>query len=505
MPTGKGERTKGSRVWPGVIWPLGPTLLLALAVWMFVGKVAADQERADAAALRLEGYARLEAGDLATRARNVMQQTVEARLAGRRNQEKNLRLEVRGVMDAVYRVLTANLEKSRKSAAARRDVGAFPPGFDGVRSFLEIVPAARKTDHSVDALRAIAPELSALLPSGCSLAIVEDNSRELLSVGGGAPAENAVAEAMTRDFLLGDGGGNRLWTIRVEVTAHDAFPVPDAKELAGAVTAELGGVRLDGVAWRGWLLGPGGQVAAPFPAAADGAPRRADPSLPPFIDKPEEWVEYEGQRLVWMERRAAPAGVDLFPAVAVAIDRPAPPLELVDELWRDTRWSVTLGMLALLFLAGWVWFVRTLLASGRAAADGDAPAPEPSRPEVSLSRGGSRVRVVRNEAAARKVPEVAEVIVADLDDGGVKVSAPAPERKAREPRAVPSGSLYRLQAMHRGGKSVGGSRVLDGARSPVLKELALRVRPALRVEVERRSGRGTERMEREVRKVGETT
>ena len=47
------------RVWPAVVAPLGLTMILGIAAWLFYAKVDADGKQATAEALRLEGYARL--------------------------------------------------------------------------------------------------------------------------------------------------------------------------------------------------------------------------------------------------------------------------------------------------------------------------------------------------------------------------------------------------------------------------------------------------------------
>lgn len=475
MTTGKTETGRRFRAWPGIIAPVGLTLLLVVSAWLFSQKVAGDQAKNEAAAARLASYAQLEARELAVSADSHLQTFVESRQAARRNQESNLRLEVRGVMDAVYRLLASGLEKSRKSAASRREVGPFPPGFDGVRSYLEIAPVGRKTDEAAAALHSCSTELATLLPSGCSFAVIEDSSRELLSLGGGVPPEGAISEVMTREFMFNDGPESRHWTLRIELTAPDAHPVPDAREAASLITEKIGHIRLDNVAWRGWLVGPDGETKSVFPLAGEGETTRSgvgDP--PPFIDMPHEWIEVDGRRWVWLERQQGRKGMAWAPAVAVAVPSPAPPLVLGDEFIKDRRWSLTIGALTLLTLIGWVWFVRLWALSGR--EEEDAPAePAPTR------SGGTRTRqrLVRDDSRTRAIPEVQGVIVADIgDDGSVNIAPPAAVHGTSMPRVMPSGSLFRLQGIHRGREGAPGSRILDQARSPVLRELASRVRPA---------------------------
>lgn len=487
------------RLWPGIIFPVGLTLLLGLAAWQFAVSVASEQERADAAAIRLEGYARMEAGDLSSRARTLTQSLVDSRQSVRQEREKNLRVEIRGVMEAVNRVMGSCLERNRNQASARRDVGQFPSGFEGVKNYLEISRSTPKTDLALAALRACSPELGALLPSGCSLAVIENNATELLSLGGGAQADSAMSVAMSREFIWGDGGESRHWTLHLRLSAPDVQPMPGPDEIAQHLTREMGRIRLDDVLWRGWLVGPTGQTAAVFPVPMGGG-GRGDDDMPHFTNLPNEWVEIDGRRLVWLERPVKPAGQELSPAVAVSIARPAPPLDLAEEFWKNQRWTFTLGALALLSLGMWVWFVRNLFTSRRAIPAREAVQKATPRSERPLAdrqdEAAPRRRLVRDGTRTRAVPEVEGVIVADLDaEGGMRVAALAAAQAALaarqaeqqpvpvqvRPVALPSGSLFRLQARHRGGKGRPGSRALDRAKSPVLRELASRVRPVINV------------------------
>lgn len=452
------------RIWPGLAAPLGLTLILAACLWLFAAKVGADRENAVTAALGRESRARVEAGEMAAAAKMIAGEFVTARAAARSARERSMRLEVKGVLDSVYRLMTVSLDGARKKAAARREVGSFPPGFDGVGSFLALVPRDDAADEARAALQANSPELSALLPSGYSLSIVEDNARELLSLGGGTPRDGAVTTAMSRDFLFNDGDKSRHWSLRVELTAPDPHPVPTAREVADHVGGRLADFRIDDASWSGWLLGRGGEIEAAIPLG------EADPAAapPPFIDIAGEWIELDGKRLVWLEKAGRSDGLEWEPAVAVAIGVPPPLPELADEFWGDKRWSLTIGALAALALFGWAWFVKSLVAVPAAAGRGPA---EPSAPPP-------RRRLVRDEGSPRFIPEVQGVIVADITDDGVVRLRDAAAPKPRFPEKMPSGSLLRLQGRHRGRKDAAGSLALDQARSQVLRELARRVRPA---------------------------
>lgn len=483
MTTASKPTPRAARAWPAIVAPLGLTFLLGVAAWLFQSKVAADQERSDAAALRQESYARMEAKDIAERSRGLLQSFSDLRLTQRRNQEKNLRLEVKGVMDAVYKLLKASLERSRGAAASRREVGEFPVGFEGVRHFLEISVARPDPDQAVTALRACSPELAELLPAGSALAVIENGFHELLSLGGGSAPEDAVVETMVREFIWNDGARDRNWTLQVRVGAPNEHPLPDAREMAAHLTGALGGVRLDAASWRGWLVDEAGQTAAFFPTPSQDAPAGRGEEAPPFVDRTQHWVAVDNGRLVWMERAGRVESQSLTPMVAVAIAHPPPPLDVVEEFWKDRRWNLTLGALALLSLASWIWFARAMIAPRRTAGSARRPAGEKAAPPPPAS-SRPQPRLVRDDSRSRAIPEVQGVIVADIDDDGVHVvGAPAGIAPASPPPkpgvSIPSGSLFRLQAIHRGGKGIRGSRVLDGARSQVLRELAGRVRPVV--------------------------
>lgn len=480
MTTDLRESSRPGGVWPTIIAPLVLTAMFGVTATFFVAKISADQERVDSETLRHEGYARVEAEDIAGRSRNLVQSFVETRLAKRRSQEKNLRLEVRGMMDAVHHLMAASLERTKSAAVARREVGDFPSGFEGVKNYLELSAGKANADRYVSALRASSPELSALLPSGSSLTVVENNYHEILSLGGGNIPGNAISETMTRDFFWQDGGGSRQWTLQVRLSAPDDNPVPDARELAGFLTEKLGDVRLDRVTWRGWLVDASGQAVAHFPAAKEGAaPSTALEAELPFVSMPRYWTAIDDNRLVWLERPLAIPGQDFVPAVTVAIHRPPPPLEMTEEFWKDGKWSIALGALAALALAGWIWFVRTIVAGRKAPP----PPVKSKREKAEPAAGKVRQRLVRDETRARAVPEVQGVIVADIDDDGeVTVEAVphiSPPQTSKPKIPIPSGSLFRLQAIHRGGKGMRGSRVLDQARSQLLRDLAGRVRPVV--------------------------
>ncbi len=496
-----GIRVRRMRVWPAIVAPLGLTFIFAVAVWLFASKVTSDQEELTAAALRLESYARLEAREIGDEAGRRLGDFLQQHAEGRSFQERTLRLELKAITDNLYRLLAANLEKSRGKVAARRTVGQFPSGFEGVRHYLELATTDDRSDPAVDALRACSPELAALLPAGASMAVVRDNFEELLSLGGGSVPENAVTGSMSRSFVWGDGENGRDWTLQVRLAVPDENPPATPEDIARHLSESLGNRRLDRAIWRGWLLGPAGQALAYFPTGVTD-------DAPPFIDQPEEWVDLDGRRLVWLDKRRhdGNGNGDYTVAVSVSIDRPAPPLDMTEELWRDQRWSLTLGFLGALSLFGWAWFGvafiqnRRRLGTGLATGAGAVkPVPvaavpgtglvtkptTPSRTAPSAAVPAER-RLVRDQSVQRRLPESAELIIASIDDKGVHLEPDddddspddvVVETVLRPPMEIPSGSLFRLQERHRGGKGRPGARVLDQARSRIVQELVKRVRP----------------------------
>ncbi|MCD8351309.1 MAG: hypothetical protein LUC93_11940 [Planctomycetaceae bacterium] len=487
--------TRRLRAWPAVVWPLGATLLFLGGAILFINKVGSDQQKADAAALRLESYARLEAGDLATRARSLGHLFVESRLQRRAEQEKNSHLLVRGVMDGVQRVLGAGLEKSR-SASTLRDVGEFPTGFEGLRVYLELSGAGdRGNNAALTALRACAPELAELLPPGCSLTVVENNFEELLSLGGGTVPDNPRVTSVAREFIWGDGEESRHWTLQVSLAEKDEYPYPDAAELGAHLAEQLGNVRLADAVWRGWLVDRSGKAVGSFPSSLSGNVA-VDANLPPFVDAWDEWVEVDRSRLVWMNRAESLSQIGIAPAVAVSIAMPPPPLVPADVFAKDLRWSTFLTAFLLLSLGLWAWFIRAMMTgrgagmSSRRTVAAPASAPAPTAPVVPQprKRGAAvpipplpRGRLVRAASAERPIgADAANLIVADIDDETGEVHVETIVQPPRGPAIViPSGSLLRLQERHRGGTGRKGSRVLDHAKSKLLRELAGRVRPVV--------------------------
>ncbi len=468
------------RAWPGVLAPMGLTCLFLVCVCLFYFKLEADRDAVFQSTVRLESYALAEARDKAAAARQLAHRFVTERQSQRRGQERNLRLEAKRILDAAYSLITSSLEKTGKRTASRREVGEFPPGFEGMRMFLEITPRGGNEDLILDALNACAPELAFLLPAGCSLAVIEDNAKQIFSLGGGFSGGEAISVVLARDVLFNDAARTRHWSLRIDLTEADKFPDPTAQATAEYLAAEMSAASSSpDVAWRGWLLAGGD------PVGMFAHQRAREETLPPFINVSGEWIDLDGKRLVWLERPGAAPGLEWQVAVSVAIDRPPELPAFMPHLLADSRWSVTLAVLACLSLGCWLWFLLSLGGGGH-----DAP-PAPTRqqqPITAQTPPPQAKRLIRDPELRRAIPDNQELIVADIDDvGSVRVEkrpvarptvAAAPASVSpTEPEAMPSGSLARLQATHRGREGLPGSRVLDQAKSPILRELARRVRP----------------------------
>lgn len=476
---------RAMRAWPGVLAPMGLTCLFLVCVCLFYFKLEADREAVFQSSVRLESYALAEARDKAAAARQLAHRFVTERQSQRLAQERNLRLEAKRILDAAYSLITTSLEKTGKRTASRREVGEFPPGFEGMRMFLEIAPRSANEDLILDALNACAPELAFLLPTGCSLAVIEDNAKQIFSLGGGLSGGEAVSVALARDVLFNDAARTRHWSLRIDLSEADKFPDPTPQATAEYLASEMSAASASpDVAWRGWLLA-GGDPVGMFAHS-----RAREETLPPFINVTGEWIDLDGKRLVWLERPAAAPGLEWQVAVSVAIDRPPELPAFMPHLLADSRWSITLAVLACLSLGCWLWFLLSLGGGGH-----DAPAAPARQQPAALQTPPppQAKRLVRDPELRRTVPENQGLIVADIDDGGAvwvdkrpvareavavapKPGAPAPA-SAPEPDVMPSGSLARLQATHRGREGLPGSRVLDQAKSPILRELARRVRP----------------------------
>lgn len=472
----------GGGLWPAALLPLGLTAIFIAVFWLYTAKIEADQKLVLDEAGHLDSHAKVEARDIASAARASALTYVASKRDGRKVREERLRVEAKGILDSVFNLLSASLDKTRKTGPQRRNVGSFPSGFNGLGDYLQYASPAATNDPAVDALQANTPEIVSLLGSGCSLAIIEDSAREIYSHGGGATLENSISVSLSRDFIFKDNDSTRHWSLLLRLAVPESQASPTAKDTAEFIARDLGARQLPGALWGGWLIAPTGDVAAAFSAATGQATQ-----TPPFINIPGQWVDYEGERRVWLERSGGMEGLPWEVAVSVAIPR-AP---LVRDWWSalqdDSRWGATLGTLFLVVVAGWLWFAyNQILALPAVVPVSTAPGPRSPHPTRFAEAAAPQRRLVRDPARERVIPDAPGVIMADIAETvEVRLERVAAERPAMpaapapKPQPIPSGSLLRLQSIHRGGEGGMGSRVLDQARSQVLKELANRVRPVV--------------------------
>ncbi len=454
-----------------MVAPLGLTLILAFAAWLFLSNVEAKAQAETDAQRKLESQARLEAAEIAGAAVSLASEFVETRQTARNTQEQNQLHEAKSVLESVCRHLTLALEKNRNAGTARREAGAFPSGFESLKYTLELINSDNKTDTAKAALEANTPELSSLLPAGYSLSVVEDHAKEMLTIGGSSVGEGLLTTSIARDMIFNDGSVDRRWTLRLEVSAQDKNPLPAAKDVAELLDRRLGGVRPDQVSWRGWLLNrDDSQIAAAFPLTVSETPETL-----PFINAPGEWKRIDDGNLVWLERPRNTPELAWDIGVSVAVPVQPETLDAWSFLQSDLSWAATLGSLLLASLVAWVWFCKALFSAPAPIPTLETPGKE-TKPERTEQPKAQR-RLVRDQTAIRSLPDNEEVIVAEIRQNGKVSLAPAAAFAAPRQEQMPSGSLQRLQTIHRGKMGADGSRILDHARSPLLREMVKRVRP----------------------------
>ncbi|MDR2390937.1 MAG: hypothetical protein LBE84_04565 [Planctomycetota bacterium] len=491
-----GKRT--SRLWPGLVAPVGLTFLLGFAIWLFAAKAEADNREAERTAWEFKKAAKSVVEEILSRATERVAALTGERREARRRQENNLRQLARSVLDAVHHQLTSGLDRLGQGTIPRRDIGRFPAGLDGPAFFLALTPPGEKDDLALATLRASQPDLASLLPSGCSLSIVEDNSRELLSLGREERAGDVLNASMTRELIFNNGRLSRYWSVRVDLAARDENPSHTPAELAELLSELLSGFHNQGMFWVGWLLGQDGKPIAPFPNSGIETKREVSHSLVRqsnewneaifrmaegalLTGKSDEWIDTEIGYWAWVKLGERRSDIP-WRLAAIAIIEAAPTAAtLAEAFWRDQRWSVTLIVLLFFSLTGWIWFFRSVSVEAAETApnmpSGNVSARIGERTAIRLDHPHPiAVRLKRDES----IPEVQGDIVAEIGPDGRILLLREGNPPASVPsgaNSMPSGSLRRLQNMHRGQESKTGSRILDYADSPLLRELAARVRP----------------------------
>ena len=306
------------------------------------------------------------------------------------------------------------------------------------------------------------PDLRGLLPENAALSIMEASAgggkREVFHLGD-VIRSRAFTGSAIRDLDVETESGSRAWTIGITIQDPAAPGPARAGELAALLTETLDMASGTGAAVRGLLVDENDRVIEVFPMDAPSAE-----VLPQT--RPGEWlVADEASPDDYTLLLLAPAQAPCSWAIALQTVLTDPPVKerLQARVARD---RMLLGALAGAALAVIVSLVYACHAGYRSL--------RPSRAGKGSGRKPSLVR--QASGATRVVRENAQVIMAEVNSGGAE-----PEVALRElPRRKRVRSLQHLQALHRGAGAAAGSRILDHAPSPVLRELAKRVRPRQR-------------------------
>lgn len=427
-----------SRRWTSLVLPLALTALAIGAVTLFMRKVDADRDRILRDNRRVEEQAIREIKDILAESRSAAASYVAERQSAIDENNRRLQAEAKEVLSAIHRRLSSILERPRETRGnRRRDIAGFSQGFDGVRRLLEELPGDDTADWPVESLQAHAPELTSMLPSGYRLTVAENRIRPLIAVGGGTDAPGAERISASRELFFDDAGRYRSWIMQVEAAVIGEIRPPDAEDTANFLSGRFGALQLEnGMEWGGCILGPNGSALAVFPqgggtwgyGVAEG-----------------EWQATTNGRHFRVERMAASAPLAWAMAARISVPDPEPLPEAWEQATSDSKWGPALLALCLLSLASWIYAFRP---AGRHSQTGQA-----------------------SPGAARAAPRLA----ARSEQENARQSMLAAQQPTRQP--VPRGSLTRLQALHRGGANATGCKVLDNARSRILKDLAQRVRP----------------------------
>lgn len=265
-------------------------------------------------------------------------------------------------------------------------------------------------------LRECAADLENLLPARATLAISEAGGRMLLALGASGDGRSLRQEA-TRNLLLPAGKDNHHLVLRVALSDPDAAAAPSAGELAQRLAIRLG--HPAGATPALALMDANGQPAGVYPPGT-----RDDWNAPSEIGR---WVQ-SAAKSVFVATLAPQPPLEY--TLAARIELPALPLrEQLQALAEDNPvGAIGFAVALVLLLAGVA--VQARLAWQRETAEWSSAA-------ASLAQ-----------------------------------MVPLTQPEACKPAL---GSLERLQQANRG-RIGDGSHILDLAKSPVLRELAARVR-----------------------------
>lgn len=301
-----------------------------------------------------------------------------------------------------------------------------------------------------DILLSLQDSLKRLLPAHGSIRVLDETGEELLECNSSPPLSDTPSESVKRDLLIPDEDDMHQWSTHVTVATEAPLPEATTDEYARLLSKHLGLGDGDSPGVEGMIINQEGRLIRFFPENVRGA------DMLPIQDK-GGWniAETEsGRKAVRLEIGDPVAPCLWGVGVQMTLSDPTDKSRIGSLIDKD--WRVALGI----SLGGLLALGTFALAIKKAFLPASHQAATQSPPQVPYT------------APPRATPHDPRVLYAEIpqDRGGVRVQR-LPKRKPHYQ------ALRRLQAMHRGSPSAGSSRVLDQARSPLLRELVKRIRP----------------------------
>jgi hypothetical protein len=434
---------KGRRDWKGLFWFLPAVALLGI-FGTGIAVLYSQAERQNADRLR-ENAGKLQA--LVDEAQAATDKLVASRREEIRQLEEKLKSEASALSGDIQIVIQNAVTEYRNGVVGwhdqSREALAEFKWLDGV-SPSEYSRPEEQSDWPEKVLLGCGPTLLKKLLPGQTLTVLESGQRPILHLNGGEAAGNSVAQAAERQFLFQAAGENRLWKIRVSAAESPKNPCLDEKFLAETLAATATAEKFSSGMFRGIVFDQEGNPACTFPRGAQSVKDAPLPAKENDWLAPDENGEYLTRLVAAKEGEWRVGGQITF--------RNYSPTEQAWRIFReDKAWPLGLGSTLFLALAG--------MAAAYFRQPPPAIAPEEQR--------GAEIRLVKKEGA-REFSENPQVLMAEIPD---RSAAPTPRIRRRVK------SLKVLQQVHRGSSLKEGSRILDHARSPILKELAGKVRP----------------------------
>ncbi len=301
-------------------------------------------------------------------------------------------------------------------------------------------------------------DLATLVKPGCVLTVTNELGHSVLRLGAEEPETQAMVAESERTFLFPVKPQARRWRLRVQAYDVRVPPPPAPRELAERLESDLAlGGRSD---IRGVLYEPNGEPLLLFPADA---PSTEQLALPPKLGSWTRTVSRGAPKVTRLDTLP-----DLHPCswrigMQMAVPDPALWVRVQRMLEADARWA---GLVA----------AAVLLTLGSLVAGGLGLRRRRSARRESKRRGRDGPRLVRRDGG-RVVSEDAKIVVAEVGVAEAADEAGTGGEEGTVRVRFRPGSLKRLQATHRGSAHASGSRILDHARSPMLRALVTRVRP----------------------------